>query len=554
MALTNSGLDDILNYVGPSLEEHKGCDIIDIHPGACLWSQKLHDFLKPRRHLLMEPEEKYLKPFIQPLLDKPGSAYRHTTLSGAHPKDYFESYERIFNDESLLPKRKPLAPGDPQLRQNNKTLLVTGTVSRRYRSIRNRINNVHNANLLLNHMVQSSQTNGLFHAYGLVRMLFWHPEDTKAAVLPDVVSTRGSYATCLEVAADMVEVAGRDRSLTMSDRDTKYKLLHRFRFPEIEQMGADQVLEKMESTGMHMPAHRRNTNHQAALDRKESMTQSDREAEGRRIVPIYLPENVSLEDAVALHDKETKEYVSAFLTKKGGSSEQIPYKYQFGEATAKLLSDNQRSRVGPYMDLWGRQLALEAAIIARKRQSTEADLGEMEAEVRRLAVELHNAINHKELMPAAKRTMVHTMQSEMQAYKGKLLAYDRRPYEALALKRDEFWPQFNMFLVDVQPRSMSPANGLATPVEANAVLRSLVQTLWQLSASSVPLAVERVASNAAHDLLPDVPDLTDAAKGGRLDAEEMQVRMLTREMVEQLTGAYLEWPFRPSSTEMADVQ
>ncbi|KAG9983463.1 hypothetical protein KCU98_g6073, partial [Aureobasidium melanogenum] len=127
--------DQIIDYLGLDLDKHKGCDIIDLHPGACLWSQKIHERLQPRRHLLLEPDERYLDPFIKPLLDQKDSTYRHTTLSGAAPKGYFDTYDKIFNDH-LLPARDPLSVHDPRLREPNNSLLVIGNLVRRYTDIR----------------------------------------------------------------------------------------------------------------------------------------------------------------------------------------------------------------------------------------------------------------------------------------------------------------------------------------------------------------------------------------------------------------------------------
>ncbi|KAF1352174.1 hypothetical protein BDV97DRAFT_348902 [Delphinella strobiligena] len=541
--------DDILDYIGPSLEEHKGCDIIDIHPGPCLWSQKLHDFLKPRRHLLMEPEENYREPFIEPLLNLPGSNYRHTTLSGAHPRSYFESYEQIFNDD-LLPKRDPLQPGDPKLRQPNKSLLVTGTLSRRYRSVRGKINSVHNANLLLNHMVQASQTNSLFHKYGLIRMLFWHPEDTKLTALPEMVVSRNGYGASMEVAADLVEVAGKDR-FTVQDADQeKKRQLYRFRYPELDQASADRVLQRMETRGMHMPVHRQNTLHKKALQRKKNMSEVHRET--RQLDPIYVAENVPLDEAISLHEKKFEEF-SAIANKpaKTKSSLQFPYQYKFPAGAAATLTESDCSRLGPYMDLWGTQLALEGAISERKAKAADSIPIELEEQVRRMAGELRDLFMDKtSLLSAQKQGRAISLQNEVQAFHTNLLAHDRRPYEALMVRDEEFWPQFGMFLLDIQPRNVTLSDGLFSPLEANNALRTLVSTLWQLSASSVSIAMDRVGANAGNDLVPSVPDLTDASKGGRWSADDVSVRLLTREMIEQLTSVYLEWPFRPSTDKL----
>ena len=65
--------DDILSYIGPSLERHRGCDIVDLYPGAGEWSSKLNQFLQPRSHVLLEPDADLYRPFLQPLLDQPGT-------------------------------------------------------------------------------------------------------------------------------------------------------------------------------------------------------------------------------------------------------------------------------------------------------------------------------------------------------------------------------------------------------------------------------------------------------------------------------------------------
>lgn len=65
-----------MNYYGKSLDIHKGCDILDINPGAGLWSQKLHAYLQPRSHVLMEPSFQRFKTFLDPLLNAPGSTYK----------------------------------------------------------------------------------------------------------------------------------------------------------------------------------------------------------------------------------------------------------------------------------------------------------------------------------------------------------------------------------------------------------------------------------------------------------------------------------------------
>jgi len=536
--------------MGHTLEEYKGCDIIDIHPGACLWSRKLHDFLQPRRHLLMEPEDKY-KPFIEPLLRKRRSTYRHTSLSGAHPRSYFESYDLIFNDD-LLPKRDLLSPGDARLRQTNKTLLVTGTLSRRYRSIRGMVRNVHNANLVLNHMVQASQTNALFHGYGLVRMLFWHPDDTRSTVMPDMNVARGAYGAAIDVAADLVEIAGADRA-TLAELPSQPRALTRHRYPEIDQISADRVLKRMEDRGVKMPLHRRPRLHQAAIDRSADPS-IDVDDEARRVIPLHLPVHKSLDAVMEAHEEKMKAFSETVSRVKGTTAFDMPYDYVFTIEAKKVLSENDLSKLGPYMDIWAVQVALEAAISDLKtRKPREAATTELERRVTKVGDDLRAISTTKRLRAHNLQTNAHTVQKEIHACHAETLAHDRRPFEALTTSVDEFWPQFGHFLLDVQPRAENLADSLTSPGEANTVMRDLVVRLWQLSASSVPMAVDRIGANAAQDLVPACPDMADAAKGGRLDVQDMTVRLLSRSMIEQLTKAYLDWPFRSTDVLPDDV-
>lgn len=129
---------------------------------------------------------------------------------------------------------------------------------------------------------------------------------------------------------------------------------------------------------------------------------------------------------------------------------------------------------------------------------------------------------------------------------------DRRLYEPLQAKTEEFWPQYELTLLDITPdtRDLS-APGIANRREGTKICQELLKYLFHSPKMPVPVALERVAPNAAQDLIPEVPAITDARRGGRLDPGTMSVRMLTPEMVEGLVKAFLEWPFRPSTVQLA---
>ena len=88
---------DALNRLAPSLKAHHRCDLIDVNPGVSLWSRHLHAILKPRRHILVEPELDAFGDFIRPLLQEQGSSYRHVN----NLKDAFDKDLGLLSDRNI---------------------------------------------------------------------------------------------------------------------------------------------------------------------------------------------------------------------------------------------------------------------------------------------------------------------------------------------------------------------------------------------------------------------------------------------------------------------
>ncbi|KAJ5970715.1 Ribosomal RNA adenine methylase transferase [Penicillium vulpinum] len=61
-------LDNILERVSPYLHRNQPVDVLDLWPGDGVWSSKVNELLQPRRHVLLEPSERYhglLTPLVQ---------------------------------------------------------------------------------------------------------------------------------------------------------------------------------------------------------------------------------------------------------------------------------------------------------------------------------------------------------------------------------------------------------------------------------------------------------------------------------------------------------
>ena len=82
-------------------------------------------------------------------------------------------------------------------------------------------------------------------------------------------------------------------------------------------------------------------------------------------------------------------------------------------------------------------------------------------------------------------------------------------------------------------------------------MRELIQILFSRQTTALPVALERIAPNAGKDLIETTPIFRDPLRAGRLDPHDLSVKMLTREMLDALVRSFLEWPFRPSTADLA---
>lgn len=487
----------------------------------------------------MEPEMKYHEPFIRPLLDAPNSAFRHTTLSGAHPKAYWASYEKIFNDK-LLPKRDPLPRDDPRLRKPATDLLVTGSLFRTYKE-RQTQNHVNSGNLILNQMVQSSQTNSLFHAYGLIRMLLWHHERLEVNILAPALSMRSGFNIPIEMSADLTKVACAPRYRDTSR--TKRLPSNRSRPSEFDDPVAERVLKTMKANNISVPERRCSRSHQVAIDRDG--LEDQKPLTETAVVPIR-PDDLSRH--IADLEKAVVELDNATTPSQNGKFRpvKIPYSFRFPDDMVKAFSPTQKTRIGPHMELLFRQIKLEKQFVSSSALTSRLELKERLLETSRV---LRGIAARNEVDDFV--TAHHLLYERIGIVQDPpLLPLDRRAFEPLNIEVDEFWPQSNLLLLDVQPRKENFASDITSAIEANLVMRELAQTMAQKKTDPLPLALDRLAPNAGRDLVEACPSITNPLKGGRLDPMDVHIRTMTREMFGEIIRAFLEWPFRPTIGQM----
>ncbi|KAL4926930.1 uncharacterized protein BDV17DRAFT_138639 [Aspergillus undulatus] len=186
--------DDIVQRLSPYLSRNAPVDILDLWPGPGIFSRKINDFLKPRRHVIVEPDLAIYRTLLDPLAAS-NSSYNLYDKQIAGLRDWKSLLE-------LLPEQGPSSSDNSGALPKNDSLLVIAHPPGP-RSVRDHFSV---ARWLSVFMEECLRGDGL-HAYGSVRLLLSMSTDI-ASVLPRQISSRGRPAFLTEqVALHAFEVA-----------------------------------------------------------------------------------------------------------------------------------------------------------------------------------------------------------------------------------------------------------------------------------------------------------------------------------------------------------
>lgn len=212
--------------------------MLDLNPGAGLWSKALHEAVQPRKHILLDLDADFYQPFLSDLLAKPNVEL--IKKSGI----IWESLEDVVT--SRFRAQTKVAPQAEAPPQRNDTLLVTANLSmcpkRPYRGF----DNV--GTMVLYQFLSSIRQSSLLQQYGLVRFLIWTNDEDKHRVLPRSVLRRRRGAFEAELSCDWLhEVCG-------SSVDVHARMALRDEWLNVESCAG--AMARMEALGIEMPTHR----------------------------------------------------------------------------------------------------------------------------------------------------------------------------------------------------------------------------------------------------------------------------------------------------------
>ncbi|KAF4453266.1 Mitochondrial transcription factor 1 [Fusarium austroafricanum] len=489
--------DDVANYMGGSLDRHKGCDIVDINPGPGLWSRTLHDLVQPRKHILMEPDIELYRPFWGEFLNK--SNVEAVPKAGILWKDLNSILETLENQTVRDPAAEP---------ERNDTLLVNVNLAycppKKYQmfecvSI-----------MVLYQLMSSIRTASLFQQYGLVRMLVWISDDGKRRLLPRCALSRKRSAFEAELALEWLhEIAGQDVEI-----ENRYELRDEW----INMESGYRTLERMKKAGLAMPAGRETTVYKNLSANPEY---ADQLLAGVKPPMHNRPFRQELEDL-----------------------ENDLAKLDDGKASARLKAlrfrdkyDNMDSQL--YLELLQQRNALMQLYKDSPEDFATADAAFNER--------LDNMKKNTRKEWVMVRDNYHLFRQ-----KEPVLLWDRRPFEPLATRADEFYPKLPCALLDLQPKAMSKYTRQHGPTSRNGTISDTMLRYWfQHMLSPVQKAMDG-AWPGFGDVASEIGSLHDPEQGGSPISGHgaLSARCVTEKQWGDIIKAFSEWPFAPEYTTL----
>lgn len=536
----------MLQRLGPSLQPYKGCTIIDINPGIGLFSAKLHEHLKPKRHILAESSNDFHHLFREDLGLTEGSQHVLRRL-----RDREAWRLNTYADDGIsMEAFAGNAANAPQREVNTSLLLVANLSNCFTRSKRIDTGNYdQHGGLLpeirLHNFITSCRKQLEFQSAGPVRLLLWLDNVWADGLLPRTVATRTRINLFLETFAQIEEVVGcGDNAEVFSEKRKKRDDL-------LDLQSGMKVARNMAEAGLFNPRNRQDEMQQ----RVQQIFEENRS-----------PENLGRQAARRSWHRELEVLSAKF---RAGEITQL----EGGPANVEILSRGHESRGLTRTSEWKRLSRLRRRRLTQEREARndrsfldkKARLDEIDQEIENGCLdatamrekvtarnELASALNEElDSLQEKIRDRYNLICDDRKAFRldPPLLAWDQRKAEPLIAHKDEFFGQQNsgsMSLLDIQPRPLSVYPMTEQQYQYHENLR---HTLFSVGSSALK-SLDFLAPGASAAMLRGVPALTDPRKGGERDLGELRMRTLTPEMMYGIALAWDNWAFKPDEHEM----
>lgn len=522
--------NDIIKTIGPSLERHRGCDIIDLNPGAGLWSRTLHDAIQPRQHLMLDAAADMYGPLLKETMGdrKNYEIIQKNGFNWAELKEVLTS--RIDPHHPPLERHQPGPDGLREVPspERNDMLLVTANVSNFPKRVIYSFDSL--STMLIYQLLSSIRSSALFQRYGCVRMLIWANDENKRAIVPRSMLQRRRPGFEAELSCDWLhEVVGHDY---MDPHLERFVL--RDDWLNIE--SAAGTLQRMESAGIPV-IKGRETRALSTILANEALRGGVGSLAG------HLPPNIPRPFKAELAELESGDHEEDQERLK-----KLQRRQKYDDTDSQL-----------YLEL------LQKIEAAHNLASNQPLSPEKQAELHAIDAELAQRVdsfkkNHRSELGVL-RDSYHLFRHTKPE---PALHWDRRAYEPLAVKpAEDFYPNVPMCLLDIQPKPMNPLFRQCGPGTSRsgdisdlllrmafAHLNHPIQTrgmdnFWPGFGSMVdvddPEAGEKYCAS-----------LRDPNRGGSplTGSAELTMRAMNEVQWADLVKAWMNWPFRPPYESM----
>lgn len=446
---------------------------------------------------MMDLDAELYSPFLDDLLSKENVEL--IPKSGLVWKDLFEMIR------TRLPDQREVVQNEAPSR--NDALLVTANLSMFPKKSFHGFDSI--STMVLYQFMSSISTSTLFQRYGLVRMLIWVNDEDKKRLLPRSINRRKKSAFEAELSCEWVhEVAGLDAEV--QDRNA-------LRDEWINIESACKTIERMKAAGLSMPKGRETLMY-AKLQAEPELL--GRELAGVRPPTLSRPFKLELE---ALEQENSESSESAKRLKA------LRQREKYDQEDALM-----------YLDLLQEREAAQklAASSPAKFEKANADWNDKIDNLKKNARNEFNGL----------KDSYHLFRQRTPS-----LLWDRRAYEPLSAKGEEFFPNAPTALLDIQPKTMHPVFKQHGPNSTRSGDMSEVMLRFWFHHTLVPIhkAMEGVWGGFG-ELITECPSVRDLARGGTpmTGHGALSVRAMNEEQWAEIMEAWMNWPFRPSYTQM----
>ncbi|KAK7397702.1 hypothetical protein QQX98_012933 [Neonectria punicea] len=497
-------VDDIMAYLAPSLQRHRGCDLVDLNPGAGVWSRELHEVVQPRRHIMMEKDAELYAPLLADLTDRPNVSL--IPKSGIVWEHLTEMLRTHLDHQAAAPKPRPGVPA-PEPRRND-SLLISVNLAMHPPKPFQFFECV--STMVVYQFMSSIRTASLFQRYGLVRMLIWINDDGKRKLLPRSIVRRKRSAFEADLSCEWIhEVAGKDVEV-----ESRTELRDEW----INMESGYATLRRMKAAGLTPPPGRETIAY-------TKLTANPRLAR-KRLAGVERPRlsrpfRQELEEIEALYNQTPTDEVLAQLKRLRFRDK---YDVADSETYLELLRDRDALQLLPPDS--PEFIAGSAAWSARVQS--------LKKNARNLFIVMRDNYHIFRQNPPQ-------------------LLWDQRPYEPLAVHPEDFFPNVPCALLDFQPKAMHPLLRETGPQTSRAGDMSDMMLRFWFAHSLLPArkAMDGVWPGFGA-LADEVRSLRDPALGGcSLGGEaEICARAISGAQWGDILQAFAEWPFRPTYAQL----